>query len=99
MTQAALVGLAVGLVNGALCHGALFRVRDRSDQVFYWVWGAGMLYRLAFFGAACWWLATRMPERMVPGLLSLVAGQLAVGVIPIKRLERRRENNGSVAHP
>jgi hypothetical protein len=88
MERALLVGFAIGLFNGALCHSALYWVLEKPDRVFYSVWGAGFLYRLAFFGLAFWFLIRTGALPLVPALLALVFGQFVVGVIPLKRSKK-----------
>jgi hypothetical protein len=88
MKEAALIGLGIGLVNGVLCWSGLYWAREKPDRVFYRVWLAGMLYKLAFFGGACLWLWRYRADVVVPALTGLIAGQLGVGVVPLKRARK-----------
>jgi len=89
VTQAALVGLGVGFVNGVLCWAALKWALGKTDRAFYGVWLAGLAYKGLFFAAAGVWLWLEHEALVVPGLAGLIAGQLVVGVIPLKRARKR----------
>ena len=85
MLKGIVIGGGIGLLNGLVSHGALVWAVDKPDKVFYWVWGAGFLYRLLFFAVSFYVLVKTAILPVAPTMLALVAGQFVVGVIPLKR--------------
>ena len=82
--KGAWVGLGLGLASGALTHGLVAWVKNENDKIFYSVWAAGFFIRLLSVGAVFFYLYQRPSLPVVPTALAMIAGQMAVQLIPIR---------------
>jgi hypothetical protein len=70
MTRSVVVGFVIAVLQTTISVGAMRWAWSRSS--FYWVWGAGLLFRLAVLGLTAFVVTSYTELHLVATLLSLV---------------------------
>ena len=87
-----LTGIILGVFNGLLSRVSLKFAIDKSDAVFYFVWLAGIFYRLIFLVLAVVYLKYKNSIMIVPFALSLIFSQFIFELKPIKKNGTQRDS-------
>ena len=87
--SAAALGVAFGLLNGALARRALQGALNKADKVFYARFALGLFWRLAFLAGAIWLLRNKNYIILLSFSGTLIFTQFVFGIIPLKEGRRR----------
>ncbi|HNW43351.1 MAG TPA: hypothetical protein PKI19_02535 [Elusimicrobiales bacterium] len=82
---AGLAGMAAGALSGALGRWSLRKTLNSADAVFYSVFAAGLLGRLAVLVFSVWLLRNEKYIIVLAFALSLIAVQLLFAAVPLKQ--------------
>ena len=82
---AAVWGAAFGVCNGWASRFALRKALRAPDAVFYSVFAAGFLWRLAFLAGSVWFLRDKKYIILLPFAAALIFTQFVFGAVPLRK--------------